>query len=66
MSIFTHEKMAFMFKDVTLAEIVDKDICMQFEKYLQTHAQIENEILFPKALLIEQSVREKFGKSQLN
>jgi regulator of cell morphogenesis and NO signaling len=34
---------------------------IQFEKSLQTHAQIENEILFPKAMLLESQVRNALG-----
>lgn len=38
-----------------------------FEKDLQTHARIENEILFPKALLLECKVRTAFfEKAKLN
>ncbi len=33
---------------------------MQFEKNLQTHARIENEILFPKALALENKVKKSF------
>jgi regulator of cell morphogenesis and NO signaling len=33
---------------------------MQFEKSLQHHARIENEILFPKAMLIESQVKNAF------
>ncbi len=36
---------------------------MQFEKSLQTHAIIENEILFPKAMLLENRVRKMLGES---
>lgn len=40
---------------------------MQFEKNLQTHARIENEILFPKALALENSVKKSFlEKVKLN
>jgi regulator of cell morphogenesis and NO signaling len=35
---------------------------MQFEESLKTHAQIENEILFPKAMLIESRVRKALGE----
>ncbi len=35
---------------------------MQFEKNLQTHARIENEILFPKAMQIESQVRRAIGE----
>ena len=39
----------------------------QFEKSLQTHARIENEILFPKALALENKVKESFfEKVKLN
>jgi len=31
-----------------------------FEKALQTHARIENEILFPKAMALENAVRTRF------
>jgi regulator of cell morphogenesis and NO signaling len=38
-----------------------------FEKELQTHASVENEILFPKALMLEKQVRKFFkDKSRLN
>src|SRR5262249_8422364 len=33
---------------------------MQFEKNLQEHARIENEILFPKAMLLESQVKNAF------
>jgi regulator of cell morphogenesis and NO signaling len=33
---------------------------MQFEKSLQTHARIENEILFPKAMALENQVKQDF------
>ncbi|MEO1053025.1 MAG: hemerythrin domain-containing protein [Bacteroidota bacterium] len=33
-----------------------------FEKNLVAHAKVENEILFPKALLLEKQVKEKFSK----
>ncbi len=33
---------------------------MQFEKNLQEHARIENEILFPKAMLLESQVKMAF------
>src|SRR6267154_3561076 len=33
---------------------------MQFEKNLQEHARIENEILFPKAMLLESQVKAAF------
>lgn len=40
---------------------------MQFEKSLQTHARIENEILFPKALALENKVKKSFlEKVKLN
>jgi len=40
---------------------------MQFEKNLQTHARIENEILFPKALALENSIKKSFSeKIKLN
>jgi regulator of cell morphogenesis and NO signaling len=40
---------------------------MQFESSLQTHAKIENEILFPRAMAIENLVRKKLAeKIQLN
>ncbi len=39
----------------------------RFEKDLQTHARIENEILFPKALLLESKVKSAFfEKAKLN
>ena len=31
-----------------------------FEKNLQTHARIENEILFPKAMAVESKVKQIF------
>jgi regulator of cell morphogenesis and NO signaling len=38
-----------------------------FEKNLQTHARIENEILFPKALVLENQIRQNFlDKVQFN
>lgn len=38
-----------------------------FEKELKTHASIENEILFPKALMLEKQVRKFFrDKSRMN
>jgi len=33
---------------------------IQFEKNLQEHARIENEILFPKAMLLENQVKIAF------
>jgi len=33
-----------------------------FEKNLQTHARIENEILFPKAMALESKVKQLFGE----
>jgi regulator of cell morphogenesis and NO signaling len=33
----------------------------QFEKSLQTHARIENEILFPKAMALESKVKSQFA-----
>jgi regulator of cell morphogenesis and NO signaling len=40
---------------------------MQFEKNLQEHARIENEILFPKAMLLETEVKMAFfEKAKLN
>lgn len=33
---------------------------MQFEKSLITHARVENEILFPKAMALENQVKKKF------
>ncbi|MEQ1587751.1 MAG: iron-sulfur cluster repair di-iron protein [Cyclobacteriaceae bacterium] len=33
---------------------------IQFEKSLKVHAQVENEILFPKALALESEVKKKF------
>lgn len=33
---------------------------IQFEKALQVHARIENEILFPKAMALESQVKKKF------
>lgn len=40
---------------------------MQFEKSLITHARVENEILFPKALALENQVKNKFfERSKLN
>jgi len=33
-----------------------------FEKSLMTHARIENEILFPKAMIIENQVKKIFGE----
>jgi regulator of cell morphogenesis and NO signaling len=36
---------------------------MQFEKSLQTHATIENEILFPKAMMLENKVRRMLAES---
>lgn len=39
----------------------------QFEKNLQTHARIENEILFPKAMALEQEIKQSIGnKIKLN
>jgi regulator of cell morphogenesis and NO signaling len=32
----------------------------RFEDKLKVHAKIENEVLFPKALMLEKSVRKKF------
>ncbi|HEX5170380.1 MAG TPA: iron-sulfur cluster repair di-iron protein [Cyclobacteriaceae bacterium] len=38
-----------------------------FERSLKTHARIENEILFPKAMALEKGVKENFfGKVQFN
>jgi regulator of cell morphogenesis and NO signaling len=40
---------------------------MQFEKNLITHARVENEILFPKALALENQMKQKFfERSKLN
>jgi len=40
---------------------------IQFEKELKVHARVENEILFPKAMALENEVKKKFfEKSQLN
>lgn len=40
---------------------------MQFEKSLITHARVENEILFPKAMALENQVKKKFfERSKLN
>lgn len=40
---------------------------MQFEKSLVTHARVENEILFPKALALENQVKRKFfERAKLN
>ncbi|MBS1680987.1 MAG: iron-sulfur cluster repair di-iron protein [Bacteroidetes bacterium] len=40
---------------------------VEFEKSLQAHARIENEILFPKALLLESRVRaEFFERAKMN
>jgi regulator of cell morphogenesis and NO signaling len=40
---------------------------IQFEKSLKVHAQVENEILFPKALALESEVKKKFfEKAKLN
>jgi regulator of cell morphogenesis and NO signaling len=36
---------------------------MQFEKSLITHARVENEILFPKAMALENQVKKKFFES---
>jgi len=33
---------------------------MSFEKVLQEHARVENEILFPKAMALESQVKKKF------
>ena len=39
----------------------------EFEKSLITHARIENEILFPKAMALERKVKQTFfDKSSLN
>jgi len=38
---------------------------IQFEKSLQIHAKIENEILFPKAMAIENMVRKKLAEKVL-
>lgn len=40
---------------------------IQFEKNLKVHARVENEILFPKAMALENDVRKKFfEKTKLN
>ncbi len=40
---------------------------IQFEKSLQVHARVENEILFPKAMALENEVKKKFfERSKLN
>ncbi|MBL7870113.1 MAG: iron-sulfur cluster repair di-iron protein [Cyclobacteriaceae bacterium] len=40
---------------------------IQFEKRLQVHARVENEILFPKAMALENEVKKKFfERSKLN
>jgi regulator of cell morphogenesis and NO signaling len=38
----------------------------RFEKSLQVHARIENEILFPKAMLLEDTVRRAFKEKIKN
>jgi regulator of cell morphogenesis and NO signaling len=39
----------------------------EFEKSLITHARIENEILFPKAMALERKVKETFfDKAKFN
>ena len=39
---------------VIYSELID------FEKSLKTHARIENEILFPKAMALENNVKQAF------
>ena len=40
---------------------------ISFEKVLQEHARVENEILFPKAMALENGVKKKFfEKSRFN
>jgi len=40
---------------------------IQFEKSLQVHARVENEILFPKAMALENDVKKKFfERTKLN
>ncbi len=40
---------------------------IQFEKSLQVHARVENEILFPKAMALENEVKKKFfERTKLN
>ena len=40
---------------------------ISFEKVLQDHARIENEILFPKAMSLESVVKKKFfDKARFN
>lgn len=50
----------FLTPDAPLHVKVIYSELMQFEKNLQEHARIENEILFPKALLLESQVKVAF------
>jgi regulator of cell morphogenesis and NO signaling len=53
----------FLEEDVPLHIKVIYHELMQFEENLQIHAQIENEILFPKAMMIERMVKDKLGNA---
>lgn len=46
-------------------KVIYKEL-QQFEKSLQTHARIENEILFPKAMALESKVKAAFAEKIKN
>ncbi|HLZ17517.1 MAG TPA: hypothetical protein VKQ08_10780, partial [Cyclobacteriaceae bacterium] len=50
----------FLTPDAPLHVKVIYSELVQFEKNLQEHARIENEILFPKAMLLETEVKRSF------
>jgi regulator of cell morphogenesis and NO signaling len=50
----------FLTRDAPLHVKVIYSELIQFEKNLQEHARIENEILFPKAMLLENEVKTSF------
>jgi regulator of cell morphogenesis and NO signaling len=53
--------------DAPLHVKVIYDELIKFEKSLQVHARVENEILFPKAMALENEVKKKFfERSKLN
>ena len=49
-------------KDAPLHVKVIYSELASFEKSLKTHARIENEILFPKAMMVENKVKKIFGE----
>jgi regulator of cell morphogenesis and NO signaling len=51
-----------LFSDSPLHVKVIYSELQSFEKNLQTHARIENEILFPKAMALESKVKQGFSE----